>query len=237
MAFDTSGGFLVSADDGLALRVWNVKTGTEVRSLRGHTGQVTGLAFAPKGQLASASVDGTVKFWDSTTSQEFRTIARSWGRLPLGFGLVDNTPYQKRIALSPDGLWLATISAYDKLQIWDVGTGKKLHSLGEQNSSEGSPTFSPDGRFLAWSNYVEDKKQNRKPQVQVWDETNGRVTLTIPGQGSVCDRLAFSPDGKRLAGAAGGKVKIWDTTSGQELLTSEGTAALLGTSPSVPTAW
>ena len=51
------------------VKVWDVATGTEVASLRGHSGAVMGVAFSPDGKrLASTSgyrVNGELKIWDT----------------------------------------------------------------------------------------------------------------------------------------------------------------------------
>ena len=57
-----------------AVRVWDAETGQELYSLKGHNGQVTGVAFSPDGSRLASADGGTVKVWDATTSQEARAI-------------------------------------------------------------------------------------------------------------------------------------------------------------------
>jgi tetratricopeptide (TPR) repeat protein len=57
------------------VRVWDTATGQELLTLQGHTRPVFGVAFSPDGRrIASASLDGTVKVWDSTELTPERRI-------------------------------------------------------------------------------------------------------------------------------------------------------------------
>ena len=57
------------------LKLWDVATGTEIRTFHGHSGSVTSVDFAPDGRTAlSGSNDTTLKLWDVAAGTESRTF-------------------------------------------------------------------------------------------------------------------------------------------------------------------
>jgi WD40 repeat protein/serine/threonine protein kinase len=176
----------------------------ELRTLKGHTGQVFSVAFDPDGsRLASASADGTIKVWDVASGQELRELKGHIGQV-------------SSVAFSPDGSRLASASD-ETIKIWDAARGQVLRTLKGHTGDVQSVTFSPDGRRLA-SASVDNT-------IKVWDLARGNEPRTLKGHTGAVLSVAFSPDGSRLASASyDGTIKLWNTANGHQLLTFTGHA-------------
>ncbi|KAA2258816.1 AAA family ATPase [Solihabitans fulvus] len=164
--------------------------------LTGHQQAVVSVAFNPDGHtLATASLDGTVKLWDSTTR---RTTATFDATTTSGFtGRV--------LAFSPDGHTLATNSRDGAVALWDVTTQRQRSTIGDHVHVNTAATFSPDGRTVALGTV--------RGVVNLWDLVTGTETELSGGNGFVGD-AAFSPDGRLLAAEdASGAVQLWEVGS------------------------
>jgi len=57
-------GYLASGSGDKTIKIWNTHTGSEIRTLTGHTSEIFSLAVLPNGFLASVSEDKTIKIWN-----------------------------------------------------------------------------------------------------------------------------------------------------------------------------
>jgi WD40 repeat protein len=94
------------------IQLWNAAAGRPVGSPLQAGSAVTGVAFSPDGSLlASAGVNGEVRFWDVATGQPSGS--------PMQAGSALNG-----VAFSPDGKVLATAGANGTVRLWNVPAGQ-----------------------------------------------------------------------------------------------------------------
>ncbi|WP_166831547.1 serine/threonine-protein kinase [Thalassoroseus pseudoceratinae] len=195
-----------------AVKVWDVDTGTEILTLRGHTQQITSVEFSPDGRrIVSSSRDiyrvdhvGEIKVWDAATGTEI---------LALG----GHSKPVTSVRFSPDGRRIVSGSEDSTVKVWDAATGTETFTLHGHVHFVNSVGFSPNGRRI-----VSGSEDNT---VKIWDADTGTETLTLHGHAKPVTSVVFSPDGRWIvSGSEDNIVKIWDADTGTETLTLHGHA-------------
>ena len=142
---DSDDGYtFVTGSSDKRIQLWNTNTNNndelspDNRTLEGHDDSVWILAFSKDGQnLASGSLDGTVRLWDMDLLRE---------RLKL----TGHTGGIKALAYTEDNRILACGTGLDGiLRLWDAGTSGQLSILLDHAGLNEAVTFSSDGRTLA----------------------------------------------------------------------------------------
>ncbi|HEY7330694.1 MAG TPA: sigma-70 family RNA polymerase sigma factor [Gemmataceae bacterium] len=162
------------------------------------------LKFSPNGKtLASASIDGSARLWDSAAGKELQTLPGVKG-LPGPKG-PKSSAAASSLAFSPDNQTLALGGSDGTIGLWDKDSGREIrHFVLSSGSLVQSLAFSPDDKTVA-AGYVDGT-------VRFWEKATGKLRREWPTHIGNILSLAFSPDGRLLASAGSDStVLIWTT--------------------------
>lgn len=217
LAFSPDGSHLVvqrySQD---VLRLLDVASGKQLRTLDESLERVNRLAYSPDGKsLAVANGPSSLGFLD-VSSGKFATVLGEVAHGPLGL----------RIAFSLDSQMLAVSGIRDVgLRVWDVRRARSLYRFYLPPQYTHPLTFSPDGRSLI---VVGPEEWPLIGGANPFVPYVARVLETVTGQ----ERRAFqvdkdvtdgwgsdltASDGRWLATAVGGRIRVFDVLTGDVL--------------------
>jgi WD40 repeat protein len=180
------------------IRVYSVPDGTKIHEFTGHGDVVFALAFRPDGgQLASASFDQTVRFWDL-----------GQGR-PAGI-FRGHSDFVYTLAYTPDGKAIYSAGKDRTIKRINSRTHKEERTYSSHDDDVLAVAIRPDGRrFVSAGN---------EPQLQWWALDGDRPLARRGGHSGAVQQLVFSGDGRRLLSAGGdGSVRVWNGTSGEPI--------------------
>jgi small GTP-binding protein len=222
------------------IRLWDLDAAQETQTLRGHRSSIFDLAWAREDIVVSAGHDEGLGIWSAKNGSALRlldgykplklalspdrelvAVATSNQGLRI-FSLYDESFQQSlghpqmrtsSVAWSVDGRILAFAAgrAYPSIQIWDVDSGRQLHSLEGHTEEIRSIAFSPDGGLLV--------SKSGDSSVRLWRTRDyaalGSIAESITGTDnstSYLKGIAFCPTAPLLAtlGEGDTTIRIWE---------------------------
>ena len=167
--------------------VWSLVDGKEVLALSEQAGIIDDVAFSPDCQwIATAGRDKTARVYRASTGA------------PAGaFG--EDRDILTKVSFSPDSRFLVTHRIYNRTEIWEVPSGRRVLS-----SPGYSAAFSPDMRML-----VVPGVDNTG--IRFWEVAGRRLAETSFAQPGSIGAVAYSPDGSLfVTTGTDGTARVWD---------------------------
>jgi WD40 repeat protein len=192
-------------------------------------------------EVITACQDGIFHVWDAVTGKELRHFSAPNAAIVnqvtnIGMRMIRNQSALARVALSADGMILASGGHDGTIHLWDVQNGKELrHLRASQLNGMSGLAFAPDGKTLA------SKSQNNS--IQLWNVADGKELRQLNKQvanrayvTSQGNSLAYSGDGKLLASGSmemednkwSSSVKVFEVDTGKELTQVKGQQGVPG---------
>lgn len=163
-----------------------------------HKDSIRAIQFSPDGRVfATASADGSVKFWEALTGAPNSITLEQPGSV-------------EGLQFSPDGRWLVTWGKNEFIRLWNVESGALRFSAISNNSPVGCVRFAPNGQYIC--------SGGEDGMVRTWDVATGSpMRFTAKHDGAIND-ISFSTAGDLLVTSGDDNVaRIWDLSNGDNV--------------------
>ena len=196
-----AGSVATGSEDG-KVKLWDGQSGFCFVTFSEHAGPVTGVTFAPPSGKAvlSASMDGTVRAYDTTRYRNFRTFTSP---RPAQFGCLS-------VDASGDLVAAGGVDVFE-IYLWSVKTGKLLEVIAGHHGPVSGLHFSPNPASSMLASVSWDGTLRLWNAIAVGSSSE---TIELGADGTA---VAFRPDGQEVAAAAlNGQITFFDVQTGTQ---------------------
>lgn len=210
ICFSHDGKFIASCAEDHTVKIWDVYSGTLLKTLADHSEQVNAVCFSPDDKLLiSGGYDDKINVYN------VQTWSIKW-TIPI-------KDVVNFLCFSNDGKFFAAAGTGGELGLGEIGKGIRIYntlngvlykSLQEYHYTR-QVSFSPDDKYL--TSCIDDET------IKFWDVESGNIIKTIETSEEDIFSITYSNNNKLII--SGGKaklLKIWDNNTGNLLDTLSG---------------
>ena len=193
--FSKDGRYIASDGIDNTIKLWELSSGSLIKTFDGHANSVNSLAFSLNGKyILSGSADNSIKLWDVSS-----------GCLSKAFE--GHSSSVTSVVFSPDEKFILSGSCDNSIKLWEFSSGSLIKSFEGHSDFVNCIAFSSDGKLIL--------SGSRDKSIKLWDVSSGFLIKTFEGDSESVNSVVFSQDGKCiLVGSQDKSIKLWDVSSG-----------------------
>lgn len=197
LEFSPDGGRLMTGCWDFVADIWDVSTGTLIRSLN-HGEDCLSARFSGDGRfVVTAGQDRTAQVWDALSGEELGTLRGH-----------DNPLSDARF--SPAGQHILTASNDGTARLWTI-SAMAQRAVFEHDDQMVAAEFSPGGERILTASH--------DGLAKIWDSWSGELIDTLTGHDAPLQWACFCNDGQRiLTASTDGTARLWDAAVSREML-------------------
>ena len=223
--FSFDGRTLASGSKDRTICIWDTLAAQHLATLKEHKDTVFSVVFRDN-QLVSESSDGSIRFWNTETGKNGKTIVGGY------------TNHIKFLEFSRNGQMLTSIGK-TIIYSWDVKTGEmktavsgtRLNEINDKTKKtsikdesfvffpedESFVAFTSDGKIRLTVEY--NRTRYYEAIICLWDVGTGKQKATLTEEITDLTSIHFSPDNKTLATIEEATIRLWDVGTGKQKAT------------------
>ncbi|MBE9222764.1 HEAT repeat domain-containing protein [Cyanobacterium stanieri LEGE 03274] len=168
-----------------------------------HGDKISAIALTPDDKVLISGGGELIKLWNTETGAPITQLKRHIKGVTT-------------LALSNDGITLASGSRDKTVSVWRIPEGNNLTNLSANNASVWSLSMTNDSKIIASASYRE---------IRLWQYPSGKLYKTLTGFKTEVECTLISHDDKYII-AGGGKndhtIRIWNLPEGENKYTLTG---------------
>ncbi len=204
LEFIDVGSLLLSGSNDHNIKIWDVESGSLIRTFSEHITVTRDAKFTPDGKSVISAEDDYLIYWRNAVSGQI-------GRLPM-YG---HSGSVLTVDMSTDMQIIVSGSSDKTVKIWDAQTGEMLNSIEAHNKSVYQVEFNPViNQFASCSS---------DSTIKIWDSESAELIKMLDDNDCKVNAISYHPSGNYLASCGSNSlIYIWDLSTSKKIRTLEG---------------